>query len=86
MENETVKNTAAVTAENERTSGASHENHNYRRHRSLHESGSGTGAEQELESLRIEGQGQSRSWNPSGSSTRISLTEAISSTTKSISP
>ena len=54
MENETVKNTAAVTAENERTSGASHENHNYRRHRSLHESGSGTGAEQELESLRIE--------------------------------
>ena len=54
MENETVKNTTTVTAENERTSGASHENHNYRRHRSLHESGSGTGAEQELESLRIE--------------------------------
>lgn len=53
MENETVKNTTTVTAENERTS-ASHENHNYRRHRSLHESGSGTGAEQELESLRIE--------------------------------
>lgn len=31
-----------------------HENHNYRRHRSNHESGSGTGSEQELESLRIE--------------------------------
>ena len=52
MENETVKNTAAVTAENERTSGASHENHDYRRHRSRR--GSGSGSEQELESLRIE--------------------------------
>ena len=31
-----------------------HENHNYRRHRSHHASGSGTGSEQELESLRIE--------------------------------
>ena len=52
MENETVKNTAAVTAENERTPGASHENHDYRRHRSRR--GSGSGSEQELESLRIE--------------------------------
>lgn len=36
------------------TGSKKRENHNYRRHRSNHESGSGTGSEQELESLRIE--------------------------------
>jgi len=34
--------------------GAAGGDHNFRRHRSQHKSGSGTGAEQELESLRIE--------------------------------
>ena len=46
--NSSVKNTR------NQSGSKKHENHNYRRHRSNHESGSGTGSEQELESLRIE--------------------------------
>ena len=51
---ETKQTPVAAPAEQKRPESASREEHNFRRHRSLHESGSGTGSEQELESLRIE--------------------------------
>lgn len=54
MQTAAVKPAAGGEAQDASTSKQTHENHNYRRHRSIHENGSGTGSEQELESLRIE--------------------------------
>lgn len=57
MENEAkeMKQSAAeAAAQREKTKRDTRDDHNYRRNRSLHKSGSGTGSEQELESLRIE--------------------------------
>lgn len=45
---------SAGVAREEASAGAASGDHNFRRHRSQHKSGSGMGAEQELESLRIE--------------------------------